>query len=245
MLRPPFTALADVYDAIMADIEYEEWCEFILRTARERGWAGGACLDLGCGTGNATFPLFARGLEVVGLDASESMLRVAREKLPPVRFERGDFVSFALGRRFTLVYSVFDSLNNLLEPAGLLRCARRVLEHLEPGGLFLFDVNTRVGLRDLWESGRAEGWADDVYYRWDHRFDVASGLAQVEAYCERGAESFLEVHHERPYDEAELRPLLAEAGFADVEALVFPSGEPAEPDAARLWVVARRPPGPG
>ena len=57
----PFTSLALVYDAIMADIEYDAWGEFILTTVTARGWLGGRCLDFGCGTGNATFPLFARG----------------------------------------------------------------------------------------------------------------------------------------------------------------------------------------
>ena len=236
----PFTDLASVYDDIMSDIEYEDWAVFILRSASARGWNGGRLLDLGCGTGNATLPMHVRGFDVLGLDASDAMLEVAREKLPPVRFVQGEFETFELAERFTLVYSVFDALNNLLTPEAFAGMAIQVARHLEPGGLFMFDVNTTVGLRELWDSGRAEGWAGDVYYRWDHSYDADTGLAKVEAFCEKGGRAFTEVHFERPYDAPEVETLLEEAGFIDIEAITYPSGASAAEDAARIWVVAKR-----
>ena len=102
-------------------MEYEGWTDFILREAEKVGWSGHKVLDLGCGTGNSTFPFFSRGFHITGLDASPEMLAVAREKLPPVRFVQGNFTSFELDERFDLIISVFDSLNNLLEPRDFLR----------------------------------------------------------------------------------------------------------------------------
>ena len=132
----PFSLLSQVYDAIMDDVDYEDWAEFILETVTIRGWQLGALLDLGCGTGNATFPMVARGLDVTGLDASAEMLTVAREKLPNVRFVQADFTNFALPTRFSLVYSVFDSLNNLLTQEAFSSMARSVFAHLQPGRFF-------------------------------------------------------------------------------------------------------------
>ncbi len=241
----PFSLLAQVYDAIMSDIDYEAWGKFILEEVRKRGWQPdinqpSPVLDLGCGTGNSSLPMFALGFEVTGLDASEEMLEQAREKLPPVTFVQGDFRTFKLDKTFSLAYSVFDSLNNLLTEQDFLAATRNIHDHLQPGSFFMFDVNTTIGLRELWEAGRAEGWAGDVYYRWTHTFDEATNLAKVEAYCESPRTSFTEVHFEKPYDKSDLKRLLVQVGFTDVETITYPDGESAQNDEERIWVVARK-----
>jgi ubiquinone/menaquinone biosynthesis C-methylase UbiE len=236
----PFSLLAQVYDAIMSDIDYEAWGKFILEEVRKRGWKPGTVLDLGCGTGNSSLPMFALGFEVTGLDMSEEMLEQAREKLPPVSFVQGNFKTFKLDKTFSLAYSVFDSLNNLLTEEDFLAAARNIYNHLQPGGFFMFDVNTTVGLRELWEAGRAEGWAGDVYYRWTHTFDEKTNLAKVEAYCESGNMSFTEVHFEKPYDASDLKRLLSQAGFTAIETITYPDGEVSQEDHERIWVIARR-----
>ncbi len=235
----PFTALARVYDRIMADIEYDEWAQFVLDKATELGYAGGPLLDLGCGTGNGIIPMLEQGLPVEGLDASEAMLAVARTKLPRVEFHHANFEEFDLGKRYALVYSLFDSLNNLLDDASFGAMARNVRAHLGPGGLFVFDVNTTAGLELLWEGGVASGWADDVYYRWEHSFDEERQLAKVEAFCDTAEGAFTEVHYERGYDPEHVIRLLREAGFEHVEVSAHPDGATVTPETERLWVAAR------
>jgi SAM-dependent methyltransferase len=236
----PFSLLAQVYDAIMNDIDYEAWGEFILQMLSQRGWKEGPVLDIGCGTGNSTYPMIAKGLEVVGLDASEEMLEIARNKLPMLQFVQADFRNFSLSRQFSLVYSVFDSLNNLLTDQDFLQAAQCIHKHLQPDGFLMFDANTTVGLKELWEAGCAEGWIDDVYYCWEHSFDEDTGLAKVEAYCENNQTSFTEVHYERPYDKVLLERLLKEAGFKKIEVISYPDGLPAEDDDERVWVICRK-----
>jgi len=239
---PPFSLLAKVYDAIMSDVDYEDWGEFILHTAKKHGWRNdGAVLDLGCGTGNSTFPMFARGLEVVGLDYSAEMLKIAKSKLPPVEFVQADFKNFSINKKFSLIYSVFDAINNLLNDEDFNGMAKSVYDHLEAKGIFLFDVNTTIGLKDLWESGVAEGWSGDVYYRWSHDFDLETGLASVEAYCEDSDINFTEFHYERPYDAETIKKLLEDAGFKSIAILNYPGGGAAKDDAVRIWVVAQKP----
>lgn len=237
----PFTALARVYDAIMQDVPYEEWLAFVLRRVTERGWRGGRVLDVGCGTGNASLPLLERGFEVVGLDASEAMLAMARRKLPQGVWLRGDVRDASLPGPFSLAVSVFDTMNNLLEEADMLAALRHLHAHLSPGGQLAFDVNTTVGLTSLWEGDVAEGWAGDVHYRWEHSWDQQRRLASVEAWCSTPKESFVEVHHERPYDPEQIARLLAQAGFEAVEVVTFPEGEPADELDPRVWAFAQRP----
>ena len=223
----------------MSDVEYGAWADFILDIALGEGVEVRRLLDLGCGTGNSSEPFVQLGLSVTGVDFSPKMLAVARDKLPTATFVEADFTTFELGETFDLAVSVFDSLNNLLDPQDFRRCAERVREHLRPNGLFIFDVNTTVGLRNLWEDDRAEGWVDDVYYLWRHSFDEETKLAKVVAYCEKGARSFTEVHLERPYDPEEVKLLLSEAGFRNVQTITYPHGYPATDETERIWVVAQ------
>lgn len=244
MQRPPFTALASVYDAIMADIEYADWAEFVLTYARAEGVPVRSVLDLACGTGLSTAPFAGRGLEVVGLDLSAEMLEEAARRLPGVAFARGDLRDFELGRSFDLVTCLFDSYNNLLDPADLGRALERARAHLAPGGLLAFDINTRAGVRDLWEGDAIEGLAvaedgREVHYHWSHSYDEARGLGVVQAFCRVDGEEFVEVHEERGYDQADLEPLLGGAGFGTWEFVEYPDYAPPERDAPRVWVFAQ------
>ena len=109
---------------------------------------GGPALELGCGTGRVLLPTARAGVEITGLDLSDSMLEVCRSKLaeePPdvqdrVRLTRGDMRSFDLGKRFGLVtipFRPFQHLVTVEEQMACLACARR---HLEPGGQLALDV---------------------------------------------------------------------------------------------------------
>lgn len=240
VLSAPYTVFASVYDQVMADVEYSEWAEFILTEAARRGFEGGRILDLACGTGNSAAPLLMRGYEVTGVDASEAMLEVARRNHPQADWLHGEFTSFSAPGRFSLVQSVFDALNNLLAPEQMLSTLRRVHAHLEPGGIFMFDINTSHGLRDLWEGGFVQGWLGSDWYGWTHSWDGASMIATIEAGFLIDSQEWLEVHRERAYEQDEIRTLLDKAGFRDVEIIDFPDGDPADLDAPRVWVIAQR-----
>ncbi len=231
--HPPFSILARVYDRLMEDVPYEGWARFVLAVLGGEGCFPRSVLELGAGTGSALEPFVARGLEAAGVDVSEAMLARARAKLPGVWFQRADVRGFDLGRRFDLVYSAFDSLNNLTEPADLEAAFRTALRHLHPGGWLAADLNTPEGLRELW---REEAWEEDGV-RLVYGYDAATRLGRLEAWV--GGE--VEVHLERGYEPDEVRTMLEELGFGPVFALTFPDGR--EPDllADRFWVFARAP----
>lgn len=245
MQRPPFTALAAVYDAIMADVEYDHWADFVLSYARDGGLPAAdlTVLDLACGTGGFTRELLKAGMQVTGLDGSAEMLREARMRLPGVPFVQGDLRTFELPERFRLMTCVFDSLNNLLTPGDLGAALERAWTHLTPGGLLAFDVNTRLGVRELWEGDAVEGLAalpggDEVHYHWSHHYDAEADLGVVQAFCRLGEQEFVETHRERGYDPQDLQPLLRGAGFTRFEIVEYPDYADPAPDAPRVWVFA-------
>ena len=159
--------------------------EFYLGVAASAGKGG--VLELGCGTGRILLPLAASGVPVVGLERSAEMLQLARRKLKTAEAEfhqrvelvQGDMRQFSLGKRFPLIiapYRTFQHLLNPVDQSGALACIR---DHLEPGGLFVFNVFDP--LQDL--AGRA--WSDDGELRKDLEFEDPKTGELVEVWYRR------------------------------------------------------------
>jgi SAM-dependent methyltransferase len=107
-------------------------------------------LELGCGTGSVLAGL-PESLTLTGLDRSPRMLEIARSRLPSTRLMEGDITSFELDDHFDVLICVFDTINHLPEFASWTALFDRAYRHLNPGGIFLFDLNTVGGLRDTSE----------------------------------------------------------------------------------------------
>lgn len=122
-------------------------------------------LDLCCGVGLLAVHFLENGYQVIGLDLSEEMLSYARENARQyiesgqARFIQGDASDFTLDERFGLVVSTYDSLNHLENEQALLRCFQCV--YAVSDGYFIFDLNTRRGLR-RWNSIQVDDSDEDV-----------------------------------------------------------------------------------
>jgi SAM-dependent methyltransferase len=141
-----YDRFARFYDAVMG--ERAQARAFIRRLILKNSPEAKTVLDLACGTGTLIKSLSAK-YEVYGLDVSRAMLAVARKKVPEGRFFRQDIASFRLLRKFDVILCIFDSLNHVLTFAGWKKTFRRVRSHLNPRGLFVFDINTVSRLRRL------------------------------------------------------------------------------------------------
>jgi len=113
---------------------------------------GARILDLCCGTGQLSQRLNALGYSVTGIDGSSAMLKYARENAPGVRFIHADARNFTISRKFHTVVSVFDSLNHILTLKELTNVFHSVNRVLQPGGLFLLDLNTEAGYLKEWQG---------------------------------------------------------------------------------------------
>jgi len=114
-------------------------------------------LDLCCGTGQLALYFMEKGYQVTGLDLSTAMLELAHQNATQVeggdqiRWIQGDAAHFELDEQFGLVVSTYDALNHLPDMDALRNCFRSVARVLLPDGMFIFDLNTRNGLR-RWTS---------------------------------------------------------------------------------------------
>jgi SAM-dependent methyltransferase len=111
---------------------------------------GGRVLDLCCGAGQISHILADRGFDVVGLDASASLIEIARKNAPNSHFEVADAKSFSLSNRFQAAISLNDSLNHLLMIEDLKAAFMNVYKCMVPGGVFLFDLNLAHKYQTSW-----------------------------------------------------------------------------------------------
>ena len=103
---------------------------------------GGRALELGIGTGRIALPLAAKGMEVHGIDAAESMISRLRAKPGSERITvtQGNFAEVLVDGKFSLIYIVFNTLFALSSQDEQVRCFRNVAEHLAPGGCFVIEA---------------------------------------------------------------------------------------------------------
>jgi SAM-dependent methyltransferase len=113
----------------------------LLRLLLRHGIKGGLVVDLGCGGGHWARELNRAGYEVLGVDQSRSMIRLARRRAPQSRFQIGSMREVALPA-CDAVTSIGECLNYRFDRAGkpLPRLFQRIFQALRPGGVFVFDI---------------------------------------------------------------------------------------------------------
>ena len=103
---------------------------------------GGAALEFAIGTGRIALPLAERGVRVAGIDNSEAMLALLREKPGAERIEAlaGDMASTRVDGEFSVVYLVFNTIFNLVTQDGQVACFENAAAHLPSGGRFVIEA---------------------------------------------------------------------------------------------------------
>ncbi len=116
---------------------------FIVDQLRSAGNGGRRVVDLGCGSGLLAKAFIRRGYDVVGIDQSAAMIKLARKQVPKAKFICGSFLDVALPEADAFT-STGECLNYLfdgrIKRATLRTLFRRIYDRLTPGGLFLFDT---------------------------------------------------------------------------------------------------------
>jgi SAM-dependent methyltransferase len=241
----PFEAIGPYYDILMSTVPYRDWVNYLERILRSLDAHPQTILDLACGTGKVGAEIVRRGYpRVFGVDLSEGMARVAMEE---ARLRVAVQDARALGLRpgtFDLVVSLYDSLNYVIEPEGLLSCFRGVHECLRPGGLLIFDLNTvRALALDLFTQDNLRSSAP-LTYSWRSKWDPKTCLCTVRMWFRwrdgDDVREFVEIHRQRGYTDDEVQSLLGEAGLTVLTVYDAYSFDPLQDRSTRAFYVARR-----
>ena len=143
-----YNEFAYFYDEFNGEADYDALYAHIHAKLKEHGIQDGILADLGCGTGELTLMLTQAGYDMIGIDQSEEMLCVVRDKAEQLGLSgrllllRQDLLKLDLYGTIDACVCCLDSVNYVTDPKKLKQAFQRVHTFLLPGGLFLFDVNS-------------------------------------------------------------------------------------------------------
>ncbi|MCR4792826.1 MAG: methyltransferase domain-containing protein [Lachnospiraceae bacterium] len=263
-----YQAFAGVYDELMADVPYDDWCERIDRDIRRYGVTRtnenrekpaseveevlaserDLVADLACGTGIVTRKLFDKGYDVFGIDISSEMLTRAYESDEGrgIMYLNQDICELDLYSTIGTAICVCDSLNYLLSDEELQSAFDGVSNFLYPGGIFIFDCNTSFKYREsIGESTIAEA-GEDVSFIWDNYYDEEENVNECDLTLFIKREDGLyeraeETHLQRGIEKEDIENLALRSGLEIVLISDSDTGSEVNPETERLYAVLRKP----
>jgi len=221
-----YDRLADIYDRGGWESYSRRMFPYLEKVLRRYRFQKKRVAELACGTGTLAISLAQQGYRVVGVDRSEAMLRVARDKArqagAAVNFLQQDIRRLSLDGPVDLATCFFDSMNYLLSYGDLVKTFCGVHRSLHPGGLFIFDMNTPTGLASRWDAHDGSRDLGDVAIIGSCEYDPKAMLGTIRITVFRKISSggvsslyerFTEVHTERAYRDDQVRTALEEGGL--------------------------------
>lgn len=243
-----YTSFAQVYDAFMDNVPYNEGCQYLCSLLKNHGIHNGLIAELGCGTGTLTELLANAGYDMIGIDNSPEMLELAQEK----KTKSGNNILYLLQdmREFELygtvrgIISFCDSLNYITSPDDLLQIFRLVNNYLDPGGYFIFDFHTRYYYADVLGENTIAEDRESMSFIWDNYYDEESLLNEYSLSIfvqeDNGLyRKFQEEHFQRAYTLEEIQALINQSGLVFESAYDELSTEPPHQKSTRIHVIAR------
>ena len=242
-----YGALAASYDRLTNDVDYEGWVDFAHTILDKEGLKVRTVADLACGTGSATRLLAQRGYRVTAVDLSEDMLTEAMDKCSDLEnlptFVHQNLAQLRLPRAVDMAVCFLDSLDYILNPDDCAAAIRQTYRALNPGGIFIFDVNTPEKLRAM-DGQVFLDEDDDVYCVWRGEFDDETNI------CSYGMDLFqregevwvrsFEEHQEYAYSVEQLTRFLKDAGFTRIEVWADRQFCAPREGEQRVWFKARK-----
>ena len=242
-----YHALAASYDRLTNDVDYQATVDFYMQILKAEGLRPRTAVDLACGTGSVALLLADMGMQVTAVDMSEEMLCVAAQKAqsmgnPPV-FVCQKLQQLRLPRAVDLAVCALDSMDYITDPEDCQMAIRCIYKVLNPGGCFIFDVNTPQKLRAMDDQVFLDE-DEDVYCVWRGEFDDSTNICTyaMDLFQRQGAlwHRSYEEHREYAYSAQQLTEYLRQAGFTDIAVFADRKMTPPEVGEQRIYLKARK-----
>ncbi|MBN1591762.1 MAG: class I SAM-dependent methyltransferase [Candidatus Coatesbacteria bacterium] len=242
---------AEWYEYVSGGHDQSKEIEFWMNCIEE---AGGPVLEVGSGTGRILVPLLERGVDIVGLDTSDNMMARCRAmcetKGLKAELHKQSILDFDLSQKFGLVVFGSGGLGLFLEEEEIKKAFERVMAHLRPGGLFIFEYEP---VRKAWDDER-KWWGDwvcgpdNIVIAWRNRnkYDpvthIWTRLFVLDKFVDGVfVESEANERYGRFFTEDEARRYALDAGFVDVRLTDWLTDAPPNESSKVVTVRCRKP----
>lgn len=244
-----YRILARFYDSLQ-DIDYSAFVSYYQDLFKHYGLSPKLILDMGCGTGNITIPMAEKGYDMIGLDRSEEMLEIAAEKSRDaghdILFLQQDMTSFELYGTVDAMICALDGINYLTDEGQIAALLKLLHYYLNPGGIFIFDINTEYKFKNILADNSFVYDEDDVYCVWNNEYDSNEKICYFDlnfflknsdgTYSRRD-----EYQEERMYKVNELKKIIDDCGLNCLDVYDNLSFESPKEDSRRVFFVVQRP----
>lgn len=243
-----YTSFAFYYDGLTRNVPYTRQAEYLLELLNRHGHLPGLTLDLACGTGSLAIELAKRGVDVYGADASMEMLSEAQQKAADANLQLlflcQKMQSLDLFGTVDTVFCTLDSINHLVREKEVQEAFRRVSLFLNPGGYFVFDVNTEYKHKKILGNHTFVYDTEQVYCVWQNSLDEKSCKVTISLdFFEQDGDVYRrssECFSERAYSTEKLVSWLEEAGMETVAVYGAMTFAPPEEQTDRIVFVTRK-----
>ena len=230
-----FSAYSQYYDLLYRDKNYVDEAGYIQVLLARYGITHGSLLELGSGTGKHGCLLAELGFSVHGIERSGEMVARATQGAG-FTCQQGDIRVVQMSRTYDVVLSLFHVISYQTTNADVKAVFARAAEHLQPGGLFVFDFWYSPAVYAQQPAVRVKRMADDrvevtriaepLSYPNENRVDVNYTIYVCDIASD-SIQTLSERHPMRHFSLPEIDLLAEASGFTRVNAEEFLTGEPA------------------
>ena len=240
---------ARYYDALTGNVDYKARGEYLLSLFDKYGKRPKSLLDLACGTGKLMEIFAEKGIDLIGVDASSDMLSVATERLrpeyPSALLLCQPMALLDLSGTVEGGVSTLYSLNHLVSLKEIAAVFSRLKFFIQPGGLFVFDMNTPFKHKNILGNNSFVLETKEVFCVWQNEFYEKESRVDISldlftplpgGNWRRSSEEF----SERAYENREIISAAEQNGFEFIALCDDMRFDPPQADSERVVFVIKR-----
>lgn len=242
-MNKPYSALACLYDGLISDENYKNWCEYLLKIIKEHS-NGKKCLDMACGSGYFTRLLKRNGFLVEGWDLSTDMLNEATQLSQKeglnILYKQMDITNATVFEKVDFITIVNDGIN-YIPPQKLLKTFKNLYKCLKNEGVLFFDISSKYKFLNVINNNVFAEDTEDFTYVWFNKLYEDRVDMDLSVFMREGDKFIKKEESQTQYIHTvdNLVQILKKCGYKSIIAENHLGGE-VQQDSLRIQLIAKK-----